>query len=210
MTMLIMQRAMASSVKGSIPKTESAKEYYEFIAQRFKVSEKSAKSSLLNKLTDMKYDGQGCVRAHIMNMIDIGAKLQELNMTVDEDMMVHFALNSLPKDFKPLRNTYIAQKESWTLNDLITISVEIEDNLIRERGAKVINMVQAKQHKWNKNSETNKQKEKDNSSALKPVGNKCFFCKKGGHMKKECRRYKRWLDKQKAKGVHKEEAPKQG
>ncbi|CAL9015427.1 unnamed protein product [Prunus brigantina] len=148
----------------------------------------------------MKYDGQGCVRAHIMNMIDIGAKLQELNMTVDEDMMVHFALNSLPKDFKSLRNTYIAQKESWTLNDLITISVEIEDNLIRERGAKVINMVQAKQHKWNKNSETSKQKEKDNSSALKPVGNKCFFCKKAGHMKKECRRYKRWLDKQKAKG----------
>ncbi|CAL9015469.1 unnamed protein product [Prunus brigantina] len=38
MTMLIMQRAMASSVKGSIPKTESAKEYYEFIARRFKVS----------------------------------------------------------------------------------------------------------------------------------------------------------------------------
>ncbi|XP_021829923.1 uncharacterized protein LOC110770146 [Prunus avium] len=100
MTMLIMQRSMASSVKRSIPKIDNAKECYENIGQRFKVSEKSAKSSLLNKLTDMKYDGQGCVRAHIMNMIDIGAKLQELNMTVDEDMMVHFALNSLPKEFK--------------------------------------------------------------------------------------------------------------
>ncbi|CAL9024200.1 unnamed protein product [Prunus brigantina] len=48
----------------------------------------------------MKYDGQGCVRAHIMNIIDIGTKLQELEMNVDEDMMVHFALNLLPKEFK--------------------------------------------------------------------------------------------------------------
>ncbi|BBG95347.1 hypothetical protein Prudu_003864, partial [Prunus dulcis] len=61
----------------------------------------------------------------------------ELEMTVDEDMMVHFALNSLPKDFKSLRETYIAQKECWTLNDLITICVQQEHNIIRERGAKM-------------------------------------------------------------------------
>jgi len=146
MTLLIMQRAMSSAVKGSIPKSESAKKYYEAIAQRFKESEKAIKSTLLNQLIDMKYDGQGCVRAHIMNLIDIGTKLQELSMTVDEDMMVHFALNSLPKEFKSLKETYIAQKESWTLNDLITISVQQEHNLIKERGIKMVNMVQTKQN----------------------------------------------------------------
>lgn len=71
-----------------------------------------------------------------MNLIDVGTKLQELKMTVDEDMMVHFALNSLPKEFKPLKETYIAQKENWTLNDLITIYVQQEHNIIREMGAK--------------------------------------------------------------------------
>ncbi|CAL9006938.1 unnamed protein product, partial [Prunus brigantina] len=150
MAILIMQRAMASSVKGSVPKSDIAKKYYESIAQRFKESEKAVKSTLLNKLIDMKYDGQGCVRAHIMNMIDIGTKLQELEMTVDEDMMVHFALNSLPKEFKSLRETYIAQKESWNLNDLITISVQQEHNIIRERGAKMVNMVQVKEKKESK------------------------------------------------------------
>ncbi|XP_020412177.1 uncharacterized protein LOC18787416 [Prunus persica] len=112
MAMLIMQRAMSSSVKGSIPKSKNAQQYYEAIAQRFKESEKAVKSTLLNQLIDMKYDGQGYVRAHIMNLIDLGPKLQELDMTVDEDMMVHFALNSLPKEFKSLKETYIAQKES--------------------------------------------------------------------------------------------------
>ncbi|CAL8136811.1 unnamed protein product [Prunus armeniaca] len=152
MAILIMQRAMASSIKGSIPKSENAKQCYEAIAQRFKEFEKAVKSTLLNKLIDMKYDGQGCLKAHILNMIDIGTKLQELEMTVYEDMMVHFALNSLPKDFKSLRETYFAQKELWTLNDLITICVQQEHNITREIGAKMVNMVQTKQKKENRNN----------------------------------------------------------
>ncbi|CAL2278114.1 unnamed protein product [Prunus armeniaca] len=202
MAMLIMQRAMSSSVKGSIPKSKNAQQYYESIAQRFKESEKAVKSSLLNQLIDMKYDGQGCVRAHIMNLIDIGTKLQELDMTIDEDMMVHFALNSLPKEFKSLKETYIAQKETWTLNDLITISVQQEHNIIREKGAKMVNMVQTKQNKENKYKlAAGKEMENSTDKALKPTtGLGCFFCKKAGHMKRDCRKYKKWLEKKKGKG----------
>ncbi|ONI02776.1 hypothetical protein PRUPE_6G221400 [Prunus persica] len=72
---------MTSSVKGSIPKSENTKQYYEAIAQRFKKSEKAVKSTLLNQLINMRYDGQGCVRAHIMNMIDIETKLQDLELS---------------------------------------------------------------------------------------------------------------------------------
>ena len=180
MTMLIMQRAMAPSVKGSIPKSEHAKQYYEDIAQRFKESEKVVKSTLLSQLTDMKYDGKGCVRAHIMNMIDVGTKLQELKMNVDEDMMVHFALNSLSREFKSLKDTYVAQKENWTLNDLITICVQQEINIMKERGAKTVNLVQSKQNLESRNKGKGKEKGKENSGsqALKPMGLKCFFCKK--------------------------------
>ncbi|CAL9020349.1 unnamed protein product [Prunus brigantina] len=202
MAILIMQRAMASSVKGSVAKSDIAKKYFESIAQRFKESEKAVKSTMLNKLIGMKYDGQGCVRAHILYMIDIGTKLQELEMTVDEDMMVHFALNSLPKEFKSLRETYIAQKESWNLNDLITISVQQEHNIIRERGTKMVNMVQVKEKRESKkNTMIEKEKSSNTEKYQKPsTGMKCFFCKKPGHMKKECRKYKKWLDKQKTKG----------
>ncbi|CAL2227691.1 unnamed protein product [Prunus armeniaca] len=75
---------MASLVKGSIPKAEIAKKYYEAIAQRFKESEKAVKRT----------------------------KLQELEMTVDEDMMVHFALNSLPKEFKSLRENILLKRNA--------------------------------------------------------------------------------------------------
>ncbi|CAL2233572.1 unnamed protein product [Prunus armeniaca] len=82
-------------------------------------------------------------------------------MNVDEDMMVHLALNSLSKEFKSLRDTYIAQKESWTLNDLIYICVQQEHNIIRERDAKMVNLVQSKQNKEYRNKGTTAGKEKE-------------------------------------------------
>lgn len=111
----MMQKAMTPSIKGNIPNSEHAKQFYEAIAQRFKESEKVVKSTLLSQLTDMKYDGQGYVRAHIMNLIDIGTKLQELEMNVDEDMMVHFALNSLPKEFKYHRYIQLRRKTGHSM-----------------------------------------------------------------------------------------------
>ncbi|CAL9010865.1 unnamed protein product, partial [Prunus brigantina] len=137
MATLIMLKTMTPSLRGSIPRSYCAKDFLVSIGQKFKESEKGEKGVLLNKLTEMKYDGRGCVRAHIMNMANIANKLKGLNMTIDDDMMVHFALNSLPKEFKTLKSSYVAQKESWTLNDLITISVQEENNIIMERGQKL-------------------------------------------------------------------------
>ncbi|CAL2271890.1 unnamed protein product [Prunus armeniaca] len=142
MAILIMLRTMTPSLRGSVPRSENAKEFLAAIGLKFKETEKEEKSTLLDKLIEMKYDERGCVRAHIMNMADVAHKLKELNMTIDEDMMVHFALNLLPKEFKTLKSSYMAQKESWTLDDLITISVQEEHNIIMERGQEAMNMVQ--------------------------------------------------------------------
>ncbi|CAL9001731.1 unnamed protein product [Prunus brigantina] len=218
MATLIMLKTMTPSLRGSIPRSDCAKDFLVSIGQKFKESEKGEKGVLLNKLTEMKYDGRGCVRAHIMNMADIENKLKGLNMTIDDDMMVHFALNSLPKEFKTLKSSYVAQKESWTLNDLITISVQEENNIIMEMGQKTVNMVQDYRVKQSKEKKGNfaekkgnfaekkgnfaEKKDKENTKMKegKPTGLKCYFCRKFGHMKRNCTRYQRWLEKQKNKG----------
>ncbi|CAL2240016.1 unnamed protein product [Prunus armeniaca] len=57
----------------------------------------------------------------------------------------------------------------------------------------MVNLVKSKKNKEYRNKGTaagkEKEKEKDNNSSkdLKPMGLKCFFCKKTGHMKKECK-----------------------
>lgn len=57
MAIMIMLRTMTPSLRGSIPRSKNAKEFLAAIGLKFKESEKGEKSTLLNKLTKMKYDG---------------------------------------------------------------------------------------------------------------------------------------------------------
>ena len=47
----------------------------------------------------MKNDGVGGVREYIMKMVDITARLTELEILIIESFLVHHALNSLPSQF---------------------------------------------------------------------------------------------------------------
>ncbi|CAL2241924.1 unnamed protein product [Prunus armeniaca] len=160
----------------------------------------------MSQLTDRKYNGEGCIRTHILNMVEIGNKLKALKVNVDETMMVHFAINSLPSIYRQLKTTYIAQKEIWSVTDLIGICVQEEQSIRKDKGKEQVYLVQDTKFKpkeLTKNKNTDKQQRKDESAkGTGPVGLKCFFCKKFGHLKRDCRRYKRWLDKQKGKGKH--------
>lgn len=39
-------------------------------------------------------------------MSDVAAKLGDLNMKVDDNMLVHFALNSLPEKYENIKANY--------------------------------------------------------------------------------------------------------
>ncbi|XP_008229680.2 PREDICTED: uncharacterized protein LOC103329021 [Prunus mume] len=177
MAILIMRRSISEEVRGSIIETESAKLFMEAIAENFQGSKKAEIGSLMSQLTDMKYNGEGCIRTHILNMVEIGNKLKALKVHVDETMMEE---QSIRKD-KGKEQVYLVQDTKF------------------------------KPKEWTKNKNTDKQQRKDESAkGTGPVGLKCFFCKKFGHLKRDCRRYKRWLDKQKGKGIQNKEGAKQG
>lgn len=101
-------------------------------------------------------------------------------------MLTYLALESLPNDFKQIKSNYVTQKESWTLDELIAVSMQEKHN-IKEK--KTINVIQA-------TDENSSKKEK--SIGIKKL--KCYFCKMTGHMKKECRKYKRCLEQKQARG----------
>ena len=137
MSLLVMKRAMTETVRGGIPISENAKEFLDSVGEKFKESEKAETGNLMTALTSMQYDGVGSIREHIMKLIDLASKLKNLEITISDEFLVHLALNSLPSQYSQLKVTYNAQKDKWNLNELISICVQEEERLRKEKGKSV-------------------------------------------------------------------------
>ncbi|XP_061997097.1 uncharacterized protein LOC133714851 [Rosa rugosa] len=148
-----------------------------------------------------------------MELIDLNSRLRDLDMGVKDSQVVHVALQSLPNTYSNLRTSYHAQESNWDLNKLISICV-VEEERIRKEGrpATAVNLVE--KPKWKKQ---NKLKAKKTTTtkvpgkpaehkAEKPFKFKCYFCKKIGHMKRDCSGFKAWMIK---KGFNKQEDTKE-
>lgn len=214
MCLLIMKRLMTDIVRGSIADNATAADFLASIAEKFTENAKAETGVLLDSLTSMRYIGSTGMREHIMKIIDTASKLKDLNMPLDDQFVIHQTLNSLPSQYSQLKTTYNAQKDKWSLNELIAVCVQEEDRMSREKGV-TVNLVTKPQ--WQKRG--GKGKPVTASDSSRPINSgikkpflgkgkgkfKCFFCKKEGHMKRDCNSFKRWLTK---KGLSKEEGTK--
>ncbi|KAK9923755.1 hypothetical protein M0R45_032155 [Rubus argutus] len=208
----VIRFSMSKTIRGSVDEPELATDFMEAIAAKFKESEKAEVARLTKEFNSLKYSGSGGVRGHILELININSRLREMFMGVKDEQIVHHALDTLPSSFSQLRTSYNAQKENWTLDELISICVDEENRIKKERGEfeTTINLVEnPKKKKFQNKLRPNKAITKASTSAgpkdNKPFRFKCYFCKKIGHMKKDCLGYKNWLVK---KGIHKEENSK--
>lgn len=195
MAILLMKKSMNERIRGGIADSDSAKTYLASIEAKFKESEKAEVGVLMKTLMTSRYNGDKNIREHIMGLVDVGAKLNSLEVTIGDKFIVHAALNSLPDEYSSLKSSYNAQKESWTMDELIAICVQEEQEIKKKRQGRSVNYVHNnKVAKPNPkvNDKPGPSKFNANYRVNKPIGIRCFFCKKFGHAKKECNRYKRW------------------
>lgn len=54
-------------------------------------------------LTTMKFDGSRSMHEHVVEMTNIAAKLESLEMNVDDNFLVQFIINSLPSEYGPFQ-----------------------------------------------------------------------------------------------------------
>ena len=108
-----------------------ATDFMEAIAAKFKESEKAEVARLTKEFNSLKYSGFGGVIGHILELININSRLRDMLMGVKDEQVVHHALYTLPSSFSQLRTSYNAQKENWTLDELISIYVD-EENRIKK------------------------------------------------------------------------------
>jgi gag-polypeptide of LTR copia-type len=118
-----MQRIISESFRGLVSDSTLALDYLKELEQMFVRNEKTEIGILLNKLCIMKYNDRSNVREHILEMM----KAHKLD--ISEDMLVYLSLNSLPTSFGQFKVRYNCQKESWTVNELISHCVQEEERL---------------------------------------------------------------------------------
>lgn len=142
MSLLIMQNSMEEHIRGGIPGCDLAKDYMEAVEEKFKRSDKAESSSYLTTLTSTKFDGTGSMREHLLKLVNVANKLNNLDLQITDQFLVHMALNSLSSDYEQVKINYNTQKETWTVNELIAICCQEEERLKKGK-AEVVNFVHA-------------------------------------------------------------------
>ena len=208
--LLTMKKSIQEHLKSGLPGDCTAKEMMEALEARNRTSSNAEVGTLLQKLFNMKYDGSTGVRDYVLRMVNLQTKLQALNVSILDACIVHQALNTLPPDFGIIKTNYNSQDETWSVNDLIARVVVEEEKLKKEKGHLAL-YVSSSHKRKNKKSRNRTHKgthdttgQSDNmgpkKTSFKRDGDRCFFCKKKGHIKKDCAKFKVWLSKRESTG----------
>ena len=68
----------------------------------------------------MQCKGKCNVREYILEMSHLASKLNALKLELSNDLLVHLVIISLLVQFNQFKVSYNGQKETWSLNELIS------------------------------------------------------------------------------------------
>ncbi|XP_052207940.1 uncharacterized protein LOC127811804 [Diospyros lotus] len=134
MCMMIMKKVILEAFRGTISeKITTTKDFIADIEKRFAKNEKGEIGTLLASLISKRYKGKGNIREYIMEMSHLASKLKALKLELSEGLLVHLVLISLPTQFNQFKMNYNCQKETWSLNEIISHCVQEDERLKQDK-----------------------------------------------------------------------------
>jgi transposase InsO family protein len=189
LSMMFIKTKISAGIRGSVDQHEKVRDLLKAIDDQFVTSDKALASTLIMKFSSLRLTSVKGVREHIMQMRDTVAQLKKLEVEISESFLVHYILNTLPHQYGPFKISYNTHKDKWSINELMTMCVQEEERLVMELGESAMLATRGK----GKSQANQKGKGKVPPQTDIKKDSKCFFCKKKGHMKKECAKFQKWL-----------------
>lgn len=149
-----------------VRKMSTSKETWLALKNYHERSTLSNKVQLMRKICSMRLEENGNMEEHINDMMDSFEKLSE-------NWIVAMLLSSLPRSY----DTLITALETRPEGDLSQSLVQ--SKLLEEHSKRKIS----------KENDSVLRIDKVNLKSVKKIADKCFFCKKSGHLKKDCHKY---------------------
>ena len=179
-----------------VRKETTARDMWTALKQYHEKSTLSNKVSLLRKLCALKLAETGDMESHLAQMEDLIDQLSSLGETLADQLTVALFLSSLPESY----GTLITALETRPEADLTTHLVK---NKLVEEYKRRIESVSVSASTGNQDQQALKvsrpgTKSDDgarSASSRNQSSMACFFCKKPGHLKKDCRKYAEWKRK---------------
>ncbi|KAK9741622.1 hypothetical protein RND81_03G117900 [Saponaria officinalis] len=194
LSIMFIKTKICASIKGSLEQHTKVKDFIKAIDEQFATSDKALASTLIMYFSSMRHTETKGVRDYIMRMRDIAAQLKTLEVTISDAFLVHFILFTLPPQYAPFKISYNTHKDKWSINELMTMCVQEERRLLMEEGEKV-NFTTTSSSKKKNYHYKEKGKGKITADPTIKKESKCHFCKKKGHIQKDCPGFKAWLMK---------------
>ena len=102
---------VVDSIKTTLPKIESAKGFMGLVGEFSHSIDKSLPETLMSILITMKFDDSRTMHQHVIEITNIATRFKTLRMTVNENFLVQFILNSLPSEYGPFQMSYNTMKD---------------------------------------------------------------------------------------------------
>ena len=201
LSVMFIKTKITAGIRGSVEQYDKVQDLLRAIGEQFVTSDKALASTLIMKFSSIRITSVRGVREHIMQMRDIAAQLKKLGIDMSDSFLVHFILNTLPHQYGPFKISYNTHKDKWSINELMTMCVQEEERLVMELGESAMLATTFGKNKRNDTSQTYTSKSNQKGKGRIPPQadiekeNKCFFCKRKGHVKKDCPKFKKWLEK---------------
>jgi len=150
LSIIFMRMSIASNIKSTLHKCDSAKEFLTTVEERFRSTDKSLAGTLMVEHTTMKFDGTREMHKHILEMTNLAGKLKAIGMNVNEFFLVQFIFNSLPPQYGPFEIHYNTIKDKWNVNELANMLVQEDARLKQQKHHSVHLVSHGAKKKWKK------------------------------------------------------------